>query len=201
MSTPFGFDDLQLQSTAQLLLQTDISASFVVSVNVGSIPRHLLRGVDRTITLLVGSLVVNGNAVEQGDTIRVPHDMTLQLAASRVSTVLYTEHYVTEGREIVIHNESASGLSVHYFTAPWCQPCQDIKPSVQAFASSRPHVTLITVDVSTDLNDSLTTQFNVKALPTFVVTEAETGLELGRFEGADLRKLTELVDSAQDAAA
>lgn len=201
MSTPTGFVDLQLQSTAQLLLQTDISASFVVTVDFGSIPRHLLRGVDRTITLLVGSLVVNGDVVEQGHTIRVPQDMTLQVRASRRSTMLYTEHYVDEGREIVIHNEPNSGLSVHYFTAPWCQPCQDIKPSVHALAASRPHVTLIIVDVSNDGNDSLTTQFNVNALPTFVVTDAATARELGRLEGADLRKLTELVDNVQTAAA
>lgn len=64
-----------------------------------------------------------------------------------------------------------------YFSAAWCGPCKAIKPVINEAASS---MNIRTVDV--DQEQSLSQQYNIRSVPTFVLLE--NGQEKTRVSGA-----------------
>ena len=50
-----------------------------------------------------------------------------------------------------------------YFSAPWCQPCRNFKPSMESVNNSMP-VRFINVDE----NPQLSAQYNVRSVPMLV---------------------------------
>ena len=78
--------------------------------------------------------------------------------------------------------DTSSGMVTLYdFTAKWCGPCRTMKPVLDALAKEYAgRVKLVDVDVD---DDQITTQqFNVRAMPTYVLVR--DGREVGRFVGS-----------------
>ncbi len=66
---------------------------------------------------------------------------------------------------------------IFYFTAPWCQPCQVLGPTMDKVSQQMP-VEKINIDYEMDRARSA----NVMSVPTVVLTE--NGQEVRRFVGA-----------------
>ena len=66
---------------------------------------------------------------------------------------------------------------IFYFTAPWCQPCQVLGPTMDK-VSQQMSVEKINIDYEMDRARSA----NVMSVPTVVLTE--NGQEIRRFVGA-----------------
>jgi thioredoxin-like negative regulator of GroEL len=66
---------------------------------------------------------------------------------------------------------------IFYFTAPWCQPCQVLGPTMDKVASQMP-VEKINIDYEIDRARSA----NVGSVPTVILVE--NGQEVRRFTGA-----------------
>ena len=75
--------------------------------------------------------------------------------------------------------------SVLYFTASWCQPCKNIKPVYEKLSETYTNVAFGKVDV--DENSDAALDFEVSAVPTFVLFENEHATE--KWAGADEEKL------------
>ena len=65
-----------------------------------------------------------------------------------------------------------------YFTATWCGPCKAFKPIMNEIANEGYSVQFIDIDQ----NQGLTSQHNVRSVPTTVIEE--NGVEEDRFVGA-----------------
>jgi len=76
------------------------------------------------------------------------------------------------------------------FTAKWCGPCKRIAPLFDDLARDNEGVACVKVDV--DQHPEIAGDYNVRAMPTFVVVK--NGREVNRMEGADESKLTRLVE-------
>jgi thioredoxin 1 len=73
-----------------------------------------------------------------------------------------------------------NGTVVLDFYATWCGPCKRLRPILEAYAASRPELTLIAVN--TDEWTDLMERFDVSSLPTLVVLK--NGKRVDRIEGA-----------------
>ena len=56
-------------------------------------------------------------------------------------------------------------LSVVYYTATWCGPCQRIAPLFEQMAADNPNVIFVKVDV--DAQDKIAAKCGISAMPTF----------------------------------
>ena len=66
-----------------------------------------------------------------------------------------------------------------YFSAPWCGPCKMLGPIMEGLISEGMNVNKVNVDYE----PSLLKQYNVKSIPTLILTDLG-GNELGRKTGA-----------------
>jgi len=78
------------------------------------------------------------------------------------------------------------------FTASWCGPCQAIAPMVEEMARNNPKVTFIKIDI--DENSETPSQFNVSAVPTFILFK--NGKVAGEVKGANAQGVQNLVAQA-----
>merc|ERR1712071_195803 len=79
--------------------------------------------------------------------------------------------------------------SILYFTATWCPPCKKIKPIYEQMSDEFPSVAFGKVDV--DDNQDAALDFDISAVPTFVLFEGEKAT--AKFSGADPNKLKQYV--------
>tara|TARA_Y100001972_G_scaffold108095_1_gene137862 strand:- start:284 stop:553 length:270 start_codon:yes stop_codon:yes gene_type:complete len=66
-----------------------------------------------------------------------------------------------------------------YFTAPWCEPCQQLGPRMEQLIESGIPVRKI----NTDYDATLTEKYKVTSIPTLIVTDL-SGNEIKRMQGA-----------------
>ena len=71
------------------------------------------------------------------------------------------------------------------FWAPWCGPCKMAGPEVEAVEAELAGKVVV-AKVNIDELPGLTSRFNVKAVPTFIVFKG--GKEVSRFTGYKTRK-------------
>jgi thioredoxin 1 len=83
-----------------------------------------------------------------------------------------------------------TGTVVIDFFATWCGPCQRIAPSYEKLSDLFPGVQFFKVDV--DESEEVVSQFDVEALPTFVILK--DGLEKARVKGADLTSVIKALE-------
>ena len=76
---------------------------------------------------------------------------------------------------------SQNSKSVLYFTATRCPPCKAIKPVYEKMSEKHPTVAFGKVDV--DENSDSAANFEISAVPTFIVFDGKTPIE--KFSGAD----------------
>lgn len=99
-----------------------------------------------------------------------------RLAACRhMSVITLSDEKAIEKFRMVNHK------SVLYFTATWCPPCKAIAPVYEELSKKYPDVAFGKVDV--DENSDAALDFEVNAVPTFVLFDGEVMKE--RFSGAD----------------
>jgi len=76
--------------------------------------------------------------------------------------------------------------TLFYFSAPWCQPCEQFGPIMDLVAKQGIQVEKVNIDYETDRAKSA----NVSSIPTVVL--AENGNEIKRFVGA--RTFQQVID-------
>lgn len=107
-----------------------------------------------------------------------------RLAACRhMSVITLSDEKAIDKFRMVNHK------SVLYFTATWCPPCKAIAPVYEELSKKYPDVAFGKVDV--DENSDATLEFEVKAVPTFVLFDGEDMKE--KFSGADATLLEKYV--------
>ena len=88
----------------------------------------------------------------------------------------------------------SDALTVLYFHATWCRPCQSIAPEYEKLAYQLPDVGFYKVDVD-DLPD-VVQNCGVRVLPTFLIVQK--GKNVGSLTGADVPLLREFIDDARE---
>jgi len=73
-----------------------------------------------------------------------------------------------------------SKLAIVDFWAPWCGPCNQMAPVIDAFAEDHPDVAVFKVDV--DQNPNLSKTYKIQSIPTIILFE--NGLEKERLIGS-----------------
>ncbi len=73
-----------------------------------------------------------------------------------------------------------SKLAVVDFWAPWCGPCNQMAPVIEAFAEEQPDVAVFKVDV--DQNPTLSKTYKMQSIPTIILFE--NGKEKERLIGS-----------------
>jgi thioredoxin 1 len=76
--------------------------------------------------------------------------------------------------------------TLFYFSAPWCQPCEQFGPIMDLVARQGIQVEKVNIDYETDRAKSA----NISSIPTVVL--AENGNEIKRFVGA--RTFQQVID-------
>jgi len=71
-------------------------------------------------------------------------------------------------------------LAVVDFWAPWCGPCNQMAPVIEAFAEDQPDIAVFKVDV--DQNPNLSKTYKIQSIPTIVLFE--NGKEKNRIVGS-----------------
>ena len=91
--------------------------------------------------------------------------------------------------------ENEKSLSLFYFTASWCGPCQKIKPLIEKISEGADSKKLEIYKVDLDENDTLALELKVKSVPTFYLFK---GKELkGQCGGADIKKVQSLLKTME----
>lgn len=83
--------------------------------------------------------------------------------------------------------------SVIDFYAPWCGPCKRIAGDYDKLAETYPNINFYKCDVD-DENQDLATDFDVGALPTFILIDS-TDKVVNKIEGANVSVLTSAIES------
>jgi thioredoxin 1 len=79
----------------------------------------------------------------------------------------------------------SSGPVLVDFYATWCGPCKAVAPKIGEFSEKYEKVRFLQIDV--DKMRGLAQQFNITAMPTFVMLK--DGQEVHRVRGADLKSI------------
>ncbi|XP_028806432.1 thioredoxin H2 isoform X2 [Neltuma alba] len=91
--------------------------------------------------------------------------------------------------------KDSNQLIVIDFSASWCGPCKFIEPAIHAMADKFTDVEFVKIDVD-ELSD-VTREFQVQAMPTFVLWKK--GKEMDRVVGAKKDELEKKVEKLRAA--
>ncbi|KFY49677.1 hypothetical protein V496_09874 [Pseudogymnoascus sp. VKM F-4515 (FW-2607)] len=91
----------------------------------------------------------------------------------------------------------SSAVVVADFYADWCGPCKQVAPIYEKLSESLSQANRVTfVKINTDTQKEVAAQYNISALPTFMVFKQ--GKQVEKVQGADIQKLQRVVrDLAQ----
>jgi len=97
-----------------------------------------------------------------------------------------------DSEEAVGNALTQGNLTLLYFTADWCGPCQQIKPFVTDVNTKTPSLQVFLIDV--DKSEELSKKFEIRKMPTFFLFHQKEMLL--RFSGADAEKLGMVIQVA-----
>nr|QFQ66340.1 thioredoxin [Phanerochaete pseudomagnoliae] len=112
------------------------------------------------------------------------------MATSSEEGQVFGCHKVEEWNEHFKKGIETKKLVVVDFTASWCGPCRFIAPILADIAKKMPHVIFLKVDV--DELPTVTAEWNVEAMPTFVFLKE--GKEVDRVVGAKKEELVKTIE-------
>ena len=95
---------------------------------------------------------------------------------------------------VLLENMEKKVLSLLYFTASWCGPCQQIKPFLKELSESlkvegKYNIEFYMIDI--DKNKEFCDKCNIRSVPTFFIMNGKD--LLGNLNGADKTKLSEMI--------
>ena len=95
---------------------------------------------------------------------------------------------------VLLENMEKKVLSLLYFTASWCGPCQKIKPFLKELSESlkvegKYNIEFYMIDI--DKNKEFCDKCNIRSVPTFFIMNGKD--LLGNLSGADKTKLSEMI--------
>jgi thioredoxin 1 len=95
---------------------------------------------------------------------------------------------------VLLENMEKKVLSLLYFTASWCGPCQKIKPFLKELSESlkvegKYNIEFYMIDI--DKNEEFSDKCNIRSVPTFFIMNGKD--LLGNLNGADKTKLSEMI--------
>jgi thioredoxin 1 len=95
--------------------------------------------------------------------------------------------------KILLENMDKSVLSLLYFTASWCGPCQKIKPLLKDFSeqSKKDKYNIEYYMIDIDKNKEFCDKCKIKSVPTFFIMNGKD--LLSSQNGSDQDKLTEMI--------
>lgn len=85
-----------------------------------------------------------------------------------------------------------SGTAVIDFFTTWCQPCKAAAPVFEELSNKHSSFKFLKIDV--EENEEIGAMMNVRSIPFFVLFKE--GKVVGSVEGANMSKLTQLVEDA-----
>jgi thioredoxin 1 len=97
---------------------------------------------------------------------------------------------------VLLENMEKKVLSLLYFTASWCGPCQTIKPFLKELSSTlktdgKYNIEFYMIDI--DNNEEFCNKCNIRSVPTFFIMNGKD--LLGSLNGSDKTKLSEMIVS------
>ena len=95
---------------------------------------------------------------------------------------------------VLLENMNKNILSLLYFTASWCGPCQKIKPFLKELSESLKksgeyNIEFYMIDI--DNNEEFCDKCKISSVPTFFIMNGKD--LLGSLSGADKTKLSEMI--------
>ena len=96
--------------------------------------------------------------------------------------------------KVLLENMEKSVLSLLYFTASWCGPCQKIKPFLEKLSdklkeNGEYNIEFYKIDI--DKNEDFCNKCNIKSVPTFFIMNGKD--LLSSLNGANKMKLSEII--------
>ena len=85
-----------------------------------------------------------------------------------------------------------SGTAVVDFFTTWCQPCKAAAPVFEELSNKHESFKFLKIDV--EENEEIGAMMNVRSIPFFVLFKE--GKVVGSVEGANMAKLTQLIEDA-----
>jgi thioredoxin 1 len=95
---------------------------------------------------------------------------------------------------VLLENMEKKVLSLLYFTASWCGPCQKIKPFLKELSESLKNSGEYNIEfymIDIDSNEEFCDKCNIRSVPTFFIMNGKD--LLGSLSGADKTKLSEMI--------
>ena len=83
--------------------------------------------------------------------------------------------------------------TVLYFTATWCGPCQQIKPTYKKCVESYKNISFHMIDVDDEQNKNLLDTYSIQSMPTFIFLHGNR--VTGQMNGADANRLIVLCNN------
>jgi thioredoxin 1 len=95
---------------------------------------------------------------------------------------------------ILLENMNKNVLSLLYFTAKWCGPCQSIKPFLKKLSETlkkegKYNIEFYMIDI--DKNEEFCNKCKIRSVPTFFIMNGKN--LLGSLSGSDKDKLSEMI--------
>ena len=96
--------------------------------------------------------------------------------------------------KVLLENMEKSVLSLLYFTASWCGPCQKIKPFLDELSdklkeNGEYNIEFYKIDI--DKNEDFCNKCDIKSVPTFFIMNGKD--LLSSLNGANKTKLSEII--------
>lgn len=100
-----------------------------------------------------------------------------------------------ESWQTQVLDASQYGVTVGYFTAPWCGPCRMLKPRLEELETENEALTVVRVDVES--NAELARKFSIMSVPTLFFYSG--GFQVAVVNGIKQKAfLQEIIDKYKD---
>jgi len=94
--------------------------------------------------------------------------------------------------QLITNNQDNPELTICYFTATWCGPCQTISPHVELIGEKYSHLSVLKIDV--DECEEISEQCEITCMPTFQFYKNNSPKPIHSFSGADKTELVNTIN-------
>ena len=94
--------------------------------------------------------------------------------------------------QLILNNQDNPELTLCYFTAKWCGPCQTISPIVENIGKNNSHLSVLKIDV--DVCEEVSEKCEITCMPTFQFYKNNSPKPIHTFSGADQNELINTIE-------